>query len=113
LTGRLSQRWRYAAVYEWSGLDTVVSDRSDARLPDATHFARPSRRAHGTALDKLNLAQKLGLVSDPDAWLAMRLLRDRGYTHTSTTWLSWPPRCSVRASSARRMSPAGAMSAST
>jgi uncharacterized protein with HEPN domain len=31
----------------------------------------------GTALDNLNLAQKLGFVSDPDAWLAMRLLRNR------------------------------------
>jgi hypothetical protein len=31
----------------------------------------------GTALDNLNLAHKLGFVADPDAWLAMRLLRNR------------------------------------
>lgn len=31
----------------------------------------------GTALDNLNLAHKLGFVSHPDAWLGMRLLRNR------------------------------------
>ena len=31
----------------------------------------------GTVLDNLNRAQRLGLVQSPDAWLAMRLLRNR------------------------------------
>ena len=31
----------------------------------------------GTALDNLNRAHALGLVQNPDAWLAMRLLRNR------------------------------------
>lgn len=31
----------------------------------------------GTGLDNLNRAQRLGLVQNPDAWLAMRLLRNR------------------------------------
>lgn len=31
----------------------------------------------GTALDNLNLAQRLGFVEDPDAWLAMRRIRNR------------------------------------
>lgn len=31
----------------------------------------------GTALDNLNRAQKLSFVTDPDAWLAMRMLRNR------------------------------------
>ena len=31
----------------------------------------------GTALDNLNRAQRLGLVTDPDQWLGMRLLRNR------------------------------------
>ena len=31
----------------------------------------------GTVLDNLNLAQKLGFVSDPNAWVAMRLLHNR------------------------------------
>ncbi|NMG29026.1 hypothetical protein [Aromatoleum evansii] len=30
-----------------------------------------------TALDNLNLAHKLQFVTDPDAWLAMRLLRNK------------------------------------
>ncbi len=31
----------------------------------------------GTALDNLNRAQKLGFVHNPEAWLGMRLLRNR------------------------------------
>ena len=50
--------------------DTIV----DKLLP-ALLAAAGERR--GTALDNLNLAHKLGFVSDPDAWLAMRLLRNR------------------------------------
>ncbi|ENO89379.1 hypothetical protein [Thauera linaloolentis] len=32
---------------------------------------------NGTVLDNLNRAEKLGFVSDADAWLAMRMLRNR------------------------------------
>ncbi len=40
-------------------------------------FLRATGERTGTALDNLNLAQRLGFVTDPDAWLAMRRLRNR------------------------------------
>lgn len=40
-------------------------------------FLAASGERTGTALDNLNLAHRLGFVTDPDAWLAMRRLRSR------------------------------------
>lgn len=40
-------------------------------------FLVASGERTGTALDNLNLAHRLGFVTDPDAWLFMRRLRNR------------------------------------
>ena len=50
--------------------DTVM----DKLLPT---FLQAVGESVGTALDNLNRAQRLGLVQNPDEWLAMRLLRNR------------------------------------
>ncbi len=50
--------------------DTVM----DKLLPT---LLRASGEVPGTAVDNLNRAARLGWLDDPDAWIAMRLLRDR------------------------------------
>lgn len=49
--------------------DTLV----DKLLP---HFLLAVGEEPGTALDNLRRAERLGIVSDPDQWLAMRRLRN-------------------------------------
>jgi uncharacterized protein with HEPN domain len=49
--------------------DTLV----DKLLP---HFLLAVGEEPGTALDNLHRAERLGMVSDPDQWLAMRRLRN-------------------------------------
>jgi hypothetical protein len=58
-------------VGKFSRMQDTIMDK----LPPAFLVAAGERT--GTALDNLNLAHKLGFISDPDAWLAMRLLRNR------------------------------------
>ncbi len=50
--------------------DTVV----DKLLP---HFLLAVGEKPGTALDNLRRAERLGIVSNPDQWLAMRRLHNR------------------------------------
>lgn len=50
--------------------DTLV----DKLLP---HFLLAVGEEPGTALDNLRRVERLGMVSDPDQWLAMRRLRNR------------------------------------
>ena len=66
------------------GIDTLESfvgkfSRMQDTLMDKLlpTFLQAVGESVGTALDNLNRAHRLGLVQKPDAWLAMRLLRNR------------------------------------
>ena len=66
------------------GIDTLESfvgkfSRMQDTLMDKLlpTFLQAVGESVGTVLDNLNRAQRLGLVQEPDAWLAMRLLRNR------------------------------------
>lgn len=50
--------------------DTLI----DKLLPN---FLAAAGEKTGTAIDNLNRAERLGLLADPDKWLAMRQLRNR------------------------------------
>ncbi|MCU0833416.1 MAG: nucleotidyltransferase substrate binding protein [Chromatiaceae bacterium] len=83
-TGDLAVEWLTSLLGTPEGIDRLESfvgkfsrmqDTIVDKLLPALLVATGERR--GTALDNLNLAHKLGFVSHPDAWLGMRLLRNR------------------------------------
>lgn len=84
LEGDVTPLWLTAVLGTPEGIDRLESfvgkfSRMQDTLMDKLlpAFLLAAGERTGTALDNLNLAQKLGFVSDPDAWLAMRLLRNR------------------------------------
>lgn len=84
LEGDVAPPWLTSALSTPEGIDRLESfvgkfSRMQDTLMDKLlpAFLLSVGERTGTALDNLHLAQKLGFVSDPDAWLAMRLLRNR------------------------------------
>lgn len=79
-----SSDWLAKKLASPQGIDTLESfvgkfSRMQDTLMDKLlpTFLQTVGESVGTALDNLNRAQRLGLVQNPDAWLGMRLLRNR------------------------------------
>ena len=79
-----STDWLAKKLASPRGIDTLESfvgkfSRMQDTLMDKLlpTFLQSVGESVGTALDNLNRAQRLGLVQNPDAWLSMRLLRNR------------------------------------
>lgn len=82
--GRVTAEWLAEVLAVPEGVDRLESfvgkfsrmqdTMMDKLLP--TFLVAIGERSN-TALDNLNLAHRLQFVTDPDAWLAMRMLRNR------------------------------------
>lgn len=84
IDGELTVDWLDTVLATPEGIDRLESFVGKfARMQDTMMdkllpvFLLSVGERTGTALDNLNLAQRLGFVGEPDAWLAMRRLRNR------------------------------------
>lgn len=82
--GDISPAWLEALLATPEGIDRLESFVGKfSRMQDSIvdkllpHFLLAVGETPGTALDNLRRAERLGIVSDPDLWLAMRRLRNR------------------------------------
>ncbi|MEQ1591156.1 MAG: hypothetical protein ABL892_02090 [Thiobacillaceae bacterium] len=82
--GDISPAWLKALLDTPEGIDRMESFVGKfSRMQDSIvdkllpHFLLAVGETPGTALDNLRRAERLGIVGDPDLWLAMRRLRNR------------------------------------
>lgn len=82
--GAVTSQWLERLLATPEGIDRLESfvgkfSRMQDTLVDKLlpHFLLAVGEEPGTALDNLRRVERLGMVSDPDQWLAMRRLRNR------------------------------------
>lgn len=82
--GVVTSQWLESLLATPEGIDRLESfvgkfSRMQDTLVDKLlpHFLLAVGEEPGTALDNLRRVERLGMVSDPDQWLAMRRLRNR------------------------------------
>lgn len=82
--GAVTPQWLESLLATPEGIDRLESfvgkfSRMQHTLVDKLlpHFLLAVGEEPGTALDNLRRVERLGMVSDPDQWLAMRRLRNR------------------------------------
>jgi len=82
--GAVTPQWLESLLATPEGIDRLESfvgkfSRMQDTLVDKLlpHFLLAVGEEPGTALDNLRRVERLGMVSDPDQWLAMRRLRNR------------------------------------
>ena len=82
--GAVTPQWLESLLATPEGIDRLESfvgkfSRMQDTLVDKLlpHFLLAVGEEPGTALDNLRRVERLGMVSDPDQWLAMRRLSNR------------------------------------